>query len=105
VTYAVRFSPAALDQLADIENHIGAAGSPDTAARFVDAIVAHCERLATFPTRGLPRDDLMLGLRITTYRRRVVIAFLVEDEARAVSIVGVYYGGQDYETRFLSDMD
>lgn len=45
------------------------------------------------------------GLRITNYRRRAAIAFLVDTEARIVSIVGVYYGGQDYEAWFLPDTD
>ena len=48
--------------------------------------------------RGRGRDDLLAGLRITNYRRRAVIAFLVDTEARIVSIIGAYYGGRDYET-------
>jgi plasmid stabilization system protein ParE len=40
---------------------------------------------------GTPRP----GLRITNYRKRAVIAFSVD--AEQVSIIGVFYGGQDYE--------
>ena len=57
----------------------------------------YCEGLATFPTRGRGRDDILAGLRITNYRRRAVNAFLVDAEAQIVSIVGVYYGGRDFE--------
>jgi hypothetical protein len=46
--------------------------------------------------RQLRRDDVRPGLRITNYKKRAVIAFVVE--AELVSIVGIYFGGQDYET-------
>jgi plasmid stabilization system protein ParE len=35
-------------------------------------------------------------LRITSYRKRVVIAFDVD--ADRVNIIGIFYDGQDYET-------
>jgi toxin ParE1/3/4 len=35
------------------------------------------------------RDDIRLGLRITNYKKRAVIAFDVE--ADLVSIIGVFY--------------
>jgi toxin ParE1/3/4 len=101
VSYTVRFGPEAEDQLAAIDQYIADVGSATTAARYVDAIVACCESLATFPRRGRKRDDLMPGLRITNFRGRAVIAFLVDTDAELVSIVGVFYGGQDYETRLL----
>lgn len=59
MSYAVRFAPEALDQLEAIEDYIAQAGSPLAAARYVDAIVVHCESLATFPQRGIRRDDLL----------------------------------------------
>ena len=36
------------------------------------------------------------GLRITNYKKRVVIAFSVDTEQ--ISNIGIFYGGQDYET-------
>lgn len=105
MNYTVQFGPEAQDQLDELEAFIAAAASPAIAAGYVDAIVAYCESLQTFPERGTRRDDLLPGLRITSYRRRAVIAFLVDTPARTVSIVGVFYGGQDYEARFLDDLD
>lgn len=106
MSYTVLFSPEAEQQLAAIERYItAAAGSSVTAARYVDAIVTYCESLVTFPERGQRRDDLMPGLRITHYRGRAVIAFLVDAAAETLSIVGVFYGGQDYETSLLQDVD
>jgi toxin ParE1/3/4 len=42
-----------------------------------------------------------LGLRITNYKKRAVIAFDVDTEV--VSIIGVFSGGQDYETVLRDD--
>ncbi|MGH7101025.1 MAG: type II toxin-antitoxin system RelE/ParE family toxin [Acetobacteraceae bacterium] len=105
MSYAVRFAPEAEGQLTAIEQYIADAGSPATAARYVDAIVTCRENLATFPERGRKRDDIMPGLRVISYRRRVAIAFLVATDAKLISVVGVFYGGQDYETRLLRDLD
>jgi len=106
VNYKVLFSPEAQDQLAGIEDYIAeAANSPDIAARFVDAIVCYGESLTDFSLRGLRRDDLVPGLRITNYRGRVVVAFLVDETEHTVFIVGVFYGGQDYENHLLSFTD
>ncbi len=96
--YSVRYAPEAQAQLDALEDYISQSGSPDVAARYVDAIVAYCDRLATFPKRGIQRDDLIPGLHITNYRGNTAIAFVVNTESGMVSILGVFYGGQDYET-------
>jgi len=43
------------------------------------------------------------GLRITSYRKRVAIAF--NADANQVAILGVFYGGQDYEAAFQVEND
>ena len=95
----VRFAPEAQAQLDAIEEYIAiASGFPGTAAHFVDGIIAYCESFETFPERGTRRDDLLPGLRIIGYRKSVTVAFRVSADAQVVSIVGVFYGGQDYES-------
>lgn len=96
MSYRVVFSPEAGEQLAALYGYIAAAASPDIAARYTEAVVAYCESLQSFPRRGTMRDDVRSGLRICNYKKRTVIAF--EVEAEQVSIIGVFYGGQDYET-------
>ena len=60
--------------------------------------------MQTFPLRGARRDDIRPGLRITNYKGRAVIAFDVGDQQ--VSIIGIFYGGQDFETALsLPDAD
>jgi toxin ParE1/3/4 len=103
MTYRVQFAPEARDQLDAPEAYIAAAGAPETAARYVDAIVTFCVALASFPERGVPRDDLVPGLRLTHYRKRAVIAYRVTGDT--VSVLGVYYGGQDYDARIQEEPD
>ncbi len=97
--YAVEFAPEALDQLAALYRYIATAASPQIARRYTDAIVTHCQELETFPHRGNLRDDIRPGLRITNYRKRAVIAFAVD--ASQVVILGIFYGGQDFEPALL----
>ncbi|MBK5125680.1 type II toxin-antitoxin system RelE/ParE family toxin [Burkholderia sp. R-69980] len=103
MTYRVVFSPEARDQLDAPETHIAGAGAPLTAARYIDAIVTFCENLRTFPERGVPREDLLPGLRLTHYRKRAMIAFRVTGPTDPIP--GVYYGGQDYAAQFLDEPD
>ncbi len=92
----VVFSPEAEEQLLSLYRHIATAASPAIATRYTGGIVDFCESLQTFPYRGMSRDDVRPGLRITGYRKRVLIAYAVD--AEALSIIGIFYGGQDYET-------
>lgn len=103
MTHRVVFSPESLEQLAELFRYIAEAASPDIAARYTEAIVSHCESLRTFPLSGTRRDDVRPGLRITHYRKRVVIAYDVD--AGVISIIGVFYGGQDYETMLQDEPD
>lgn len=103
MAYTVEFAPEAQEQLAGLYRYIAKAASPDIAQRYTDAIVSHCEELQTFPLRGNQRDDIRPGLRITNYRKRAVIAFAVD--AKQVSILGVFYGGQDFETALQFELD
>lgn len=96
MSYQVIFSPEALDHLASLYRYIAVAASPNVAQRYTDAIVTYCEGLHSFPHRGTCRDDIRAGLRITNYKGRAVIAFNVSEAL--VSIIGVFYGGQDYES-------
>lgn len=101
--YKVVFAPEAREQLTSLYRYIAAAASPVIAERYTSAIVTYCEALHTFPNRGTRRDDVRPGLRITNYKKRAVIAFAIDSEL--VSIIGVYYGGQDYETALQLDLE
>lgn len=95
MTRRLLYAPEAEAQLVHLYRYIAGEASPAIAQGFTDAIVDHCESLRHFPNRGTPRDDLRPGLRTISFRRRVVIAYAVS--ADAVTIVGIFYGGRDYE--------
>ncbi len=96
MSYRVIFSPEAEEQLVALYRYIADAASPAVASGYTGAIVNYCESLCTFPNRGTVRDDVPPGLRITKYKKRTVIAFAVDTEQ--IAIIGIFYGGQDYET-------
>ncbi len=99
--YHVMFSPEAMEQLADLYQYIAFEASPEIALGYTEAIVNYCESLCIFPLRGMARDDVRPGLRVTNYKKRAVIAFAVEKDL--VYIVGIFYGGQDYESRLSEE--
>jgi plasmid stabilization system protein ParE len=94
--YSVVFTPEALAQVEELFRYVAQAAGADAASRYTNAIVTYCEGLHSFALRGTRRDDIRPGLRITNYKKRAVAAFAVE--ADVVSVLGVYYGGQDYES-------
>ncbi|MDF0545007.1 type II toxin-antitoxin system RelE/ParE family toxin [Sphingobium sp. H39-3-25] len=100
MAHSIILTPEARDHLDSIYDYIAAAASPDIAQRFTDGIVGHIGELTDFPRRGTMRDDLRPGLRTISWRRRVTIAFAVEEAV--VIIVGIFYGGRNYES-LLSD--
>ena len=102
MSYGVVFSPQAQDQLVELHRYISKAASPAIASDYTEAIVRYCEDLRMHPLVGLKRDDVRPGLRITNYRKRTVIAFHVD--SKLVSIISVYYGGQDYKSLLKEDL-
>jgi len=77
MSYRVIFTPEAEAQLVSLYHYIAEKASPDIAARYAEAIVSHCEKLCTFPSRGTIRDDVRPGLHVTNYKKPAVIAFTV----------------------------
>jgi len=77
-------APEAADQLQSLYRYVAEASSPQVAADYVEAIVAHCEGLAVFPYRGTMRDDLRPGLRTTLYNT----ATPVQQKARTQVLLG-----------------
>jgi toxin ParE1/3/4 len=98
MAHAVVFSPEAEAQLVSLRRYITDQASLSVARRFTDAIVEHCLGLDIFPNRGVPRDDLRPGLRTTSFRGRVTIAYVVDVDR--VIILAILYAGQDVNAFF-----
>jgi len=102
MNYKVVISPFAKQQLDSLYDYIAEASSEDIAEKYIEGISNYCESMSIFPLRGTLREDLRAGIRITNYRKRVVIAFEVKENQ--VIILSIFYGDQDYEG-LLSDDD
>ena len=87
--------PAAVRDLDRLYDFIFREAGPATAIGYIRRIRAHCEGLADFPERGLARDGIRPGLRVTGLERRVAIAFSFD--ATTVRIARIFYGRRDYE--------
>ncbi|WP_375458664.1 type II toxin-antitoxin system RelE/ParE family toxin [uncultured Enterovirga sp.] len=94
MTLRVILNPAASADLAQLYRYIAeSTGQPLIALRYVTRLRDRCERLADVPEQGTTRSDLLPGLRIIGFRRRVTIAFRVN--AEQVEILRLLYGGRD----------
>ena len=66
-------------------------------------MIGTCEGLALFPLRGVPREDIRPGLRVTHHKGRTLIAYAVDEDTRSVSVLGIFYSGKDYEAALSGD--
>ncbi|WP_350356076.1 type II toxin-antitoxin system RelE/ParE family toxin [Acidisoma cladoniae] len=94
----VVFTPLAERHIDTLHQYISPQANSARADAFVQSIVAFCIGLSTFPKRGMPRNDLLIGLRTTVFAQSVTIAFTVS--VGVVLIEGVHYGGQDLELMY-----
>jgi len=58
------------------------------------------EALAAAPHQGTLRREMMPGLRSVT-KGRAIFYFTVDDEARVVRVLAVFFGGQDHQRAML----
>ena len=92
----VVFTPRAELQVDELHRYIAErSGFEGRADGYIGRIVDYCLSFTTFPMRGTARDDILPGLRIVGFERRVMIAFVVEPDR--IVIEGIFYGGQDFE--------
>lgn len=97
----VSFSEQAIADLQNIYDYIAPRGGEQVARDHVARLYACCLDLQTFPERGLRRDDLRPGLRLTGYRRQATIAFAVSGSS--VAILRIFVRGRDIEALLRDD--
>lgn len=91
----VVFSARAERQLDDLFEYIEGSSGRGPAETYVAQIISFCIGLGDFPERGTRRDDLRPGVRTVGFRKRATVVFAVRSDR--VAILGVFYGGQDFE--------
>ncbi len=72
----------------------------DKAEARVLAIRHDLDRLCTTPHRGTRHEDILPGLRHVTLDR-AIIWFDVDDEAKTVRVLAVFWDGADHQRRML----
>lgn len=92
---AVTYSPEAGDDLDWIFFTIAKASGLNIADRYDQRLRAFCESLEYGSERGTIREDILSGLRVVGFERRVSVAFVVEPER--VVIVRIFYGGTNWQ--------
>lgn len=100
MTGRVVYTPEAERQLNHLDGWISDKASPETAHEFVRAVMDHCEAILLFPLAGRDRGDIRPGMRTSTFKERTLVAYAVDysgDEV-VVSVLGVFSGGQDWES-------
>lgn len=101
MNYRVVCSERALSHLDELYYYIAESSDEARAAGYVERILAHCHALKIFPLRGTARPDIRPGLRTMGFEKRATIVFSVKDTV--VDILGIYYGGQDFEREYRQE--
>jgi toxin ParE1/3/4 len=108
-TWSVVFAAEAVADLGLIEEHLVRAyrafgESPTEAKRHaearIDNIISTAERLAAAPFRGEAHDDLLPGLRHLVLAG-AVYWFVTDVDARQVSVLALFFGGQDHQRHMM----
>lgn len=107
--FAIEFSADAERDFGLIFDHLfenyvafgeGTEEALDHATRRLMDIRKAADRLARFPIRGTARDDILPGIRFLSIGR-AIYWFDVDERARKVRILAVFFGGQDHIRHML----
>lgn len=99
MTGRIDFTPEAQEQLNALDDWITEKASRDVAQRFVSAILDCIDGILVLPRAGRARDDIRPGMRTTTFKKRTLIAYEVDESSGdlVVNVLGVFHGRQDWE--------
>ena len=75
----------------------------ENAARRIRKFEESFEQIAAMPHQGTLPQDLLPDLRNVT-KDRAIIYFQVDDNAKRVRLLAVFYGGQDHQRHMLKRM-
>ena len=78
MTYHVRMSTRAFEDLAALEDWIAERAGHDVARGYIDRLETRIRALCVFPMQGTPRNDLIVGFRTITFERKSIIAYRVD---------------------------
>jgi plasmid stabilization system protein ParE len=73
----------------------------DQAEARLSQIEDSIDALGSAPHQGTLWPEVMEGLRWTT-KNKAVLYFIVDDTTRCVTVLAVFFGGQDHKTHILN---
>lgn len=99
MTGRITYTREAEQQLQDLDDWITEAASAEIARRFVSAVMDHIDGILVFPLAGRARDDVRPGMRTTTFEKKTLVAYALDESSDeiVINILGVFHGGQDWE--------
>lgn len=105
MTGRINYTPEAEQQLQDLDDWITEAASAGIARRFVSAIMDHIDGILLFPLAGRARDDVRPGMRTTTFKKKTLVAYALDESSDEImiNILGVFHGGQDWKAALSED--
>ena len=92
--YQIRFAPEARDDLLKLYDFIATQSGAARAIAYIGRIEAFCAGFERFPQRGIARDDVVPGLRLVGFEKRITLAFHIDDDA--VVFDRILYGGREF---------
>ena len=92
--YHVHFAPEARDDLLKLYDFVAEQAGGPRAIAYLGRIEAFCLGFTRFPQRGMARDDILPGLRVVGFERRVTLAFHIS--GNTVVFDRVLYGGRQF---------
>lgn len=101
--YEVILGRLALQHLKEIEDYLSAQAVTFVTENYTNRIKAACASLSQFPHRGRSRGDLGAGIRAIGFEGRATIVFRIYEDR--VRILGIFFGGRDYEALLRGHMD
>jgi len=99
--YRVAFTRRAQADLHGLFDYLADRFGVRNAQGYAEQIEKACLSLGTMPNRGTEHSGIRPGLRTIGFRRRVTIAFRVQDDQ--VTILRILYGGRSIEIAFSID--
>lgn len=81
MSFRVRYSPAAVDDLDALGAWVDSESDFDTAAGYLERVRARIATLENFPHRGQVRDDLRPGVRMLSFEGRLLIFYSASAES------------------------
>jgi plasmid stabilization system protein ParE len=96
--YKVIISDVAWSHFDDLYDYVAVKAGVPVAESFVGGIHQFLFKLEEFPRLGKPRNSAKVPNLHTVFRGNTVVAYTVDKGITTVTILGVFYGGQDYES-------